>query len=139
MLEGMIVATLLIIFSASGVFLHRVYVRKLRVMQEARATGWSQALGGCSGSNPMEGVSQLVREGTPVRVLLERITGITTAGTANDVVVAPQQFGGVSIELESTVTVACNEKPASSNGDLFDLIGWAKDNFFASAYATPFF
>jgi hypothetical protein len=47
-IEALIVSSLLVSVLAAGVFVHRAYATKLRVIREARVAAWQPALKGCA-------------------------------------------------------------------------------------------
>jgi hypothetical protein len=118
LVEGLVVASLLTLCLAVGVFFHQLYSARLSSMREARAAAWQGALAGCGG-----GVANALLSSLGVITLvtladeLELIQGPAwltemgrrSGGPAPRSVNAGPILGGRSYQLEYRVSLACND------------------------------
>jgi hypothetical protein len=117
LVEAIIVSSMLMLFMAGGLFLHRLYVAQHKAIEQARLAAWSQAMQGCASQVDLDGVWQGAGLGTPsVDVETESVPGFFgsvnhTSGSASQTATAHGRIGGGSYTLTSSDTVACNEVP----------------------------
>ncbi|HET9931375.1 MAG TPA: hypothetical protein VFQ35_11830, partial [Polyangiaceae bacterium] len=79
--EAIIMCTLFGLIMAGAVFFHRLYFTKIKVVEEARAAVWTQAMGGCNAAADLAAIWS---------------TGSNTAGGEIDTDSTPSFFGSIS-------------------------------------------
>lgn len=129
LVEGLIVASLLMLFLAGAVFVHALYSAKVQSIARARQEAWARALPGCEG-----GLTTLLLNALTGRAF-DALAGLDAAGIVDtpdwmasygrgvgsppDVsVAAPPLIGGGSFRVRTRTSVACNEFGDDEEGSL---------------------
>lgn len=139
LVEAIIVSSMLMIFMASGLFLHRLYVAQHKAIEEARLAAWSQAMQGCSGAVDLNSVWQGAgATEMPVDVDTDSAPGFFgavshTSGSASKTASAHARAGGGSYTLSSSSSVACNEIPQQGR-NVANLVGYITSNIIPSFF-----
>ena len=137
--EAIVLCTLFALIMAGAVFFHRLYFTKLKVVEEARAAVWTQAMAGCNqaadlgaiwsaGSNTAGG--EIDTDSSPS--FFGTISH--TEGSSARTVAKPSIVGGDDYPLAVTSRVACHEIPADKRGDIKSIIGYAAANLIPSFF-----
>jgi hypothetical protein len=126
LVEGLIVAGLLVVCLGCVLFAHRLYSAKLATVRQARLDAWGRALPGCGGANidsilsPASLIDTVnARDVTDDDVsdwLVDAQRGVGSAGPTT----VPGPHGtGMTFNAQARVSVACNEvgdqRPRESN------------------------
>lgn len=126
MVEGLIVATVLALLLACGVFFHQLYSAKLKTMREARMEAWRTALTGCAGGLATALLNSLgtitVLSEAEENGLLDAPDWLTNMGRgvgepAPESVRASPLLGAGSYQLRSRRSLACNDYADQAAGD----------------------
>lgn len=126
LVEGLIVAVLLTVFLACGLFFHRLYSSKLATLRQARAEAWDAALAGCGGGLRQTLVSVL----DPLTLLSNGDQGglidspsfLSDAGRgvgdppAIEVPMGPV-LGNTVFQVQTRRSVSCNDYADQAAGD----------------------
>lgn len=139
LVEAVILCSLFALIMAGAIFFHRLYFTKIKVVEEARAAVWTQAMRGCNdaadlgaiwsaGSNANGG--EIDTDSTP------SFFGAIghTEGSSARTVAKPSIVGGDDYPLAVTSRVACNEIPGDARGDIKSIIGFAAANLIPSFF-----
>ena len=118
LVEGLVVASVLTVCLAVGVFFHALYSARLSSMREARVAAWQGALSGCGGGVATAllsslGVITIVTLADEIGLIQgpEWLTGMgrQSGGPATRNVEAGPILGGRSYRMEYQVSLACND------------------------------
>ena len=140
LVEGIIVASMLMTLMAGGLFLHHLYLAQLKALGDARLSAWSQALQGCNSGIDLAGVWRDAGESSsPIDVATDSVPGFFGSvshneGSASDTASAHARAGGKSYKLTARDSVACNEIPQNERGDVISLIGYITANVVPSFF-----
>jgi hypothetical protein len=126
LVEGLIVASLLSLLLACGVFFHQLYSARLATIRQARIDAWSAALAGCSGGLAtallntlpiITGLSEADEAGLidSPDWLTDMGRGVGNPGAVN--VQAGPMLGGQGYALRRRMSLACNEYGDQAEGD----------------------
>jgi hypothetical protein len=129
MAEAIVAFPVFIVTFAMAIFLGRLYTEKLRTMREAKQCAWMSAMTGCEGGcgasvsmlgdanldmsaemNPSAGHPQVDDwlRGRPFKEAVQTVNGSASADGVNGGGVS---FAGWTVNVSSTSSVQCNEKP----------------------------
>jgi hypothetical protein len=129
LVEGLIVAGLLTLFLACGVFVHALYSAKIASVARARQEAWGQALPGCEGGLSMMLLNALTGGALDALAVLD-VAGVVDTpdfltshgrgvGSPPTVhVAAAPVIGGGSFRVQTRTSVACNEFGDDEEGSL---------------------
>jgi hypothetical protein len=140
LVEAVIVSALLMTLMAGGLFLHRLYSTKVRVMNNARTAGFSQALAGCNSAIDLNAIwSATGAESAPIDVQTTEAPSFFgavghTSGSDTQSASAHARVGGGSYALSTTNSIACNEFVEDDRGDLIGLLGYIQANVIPSNF-----
>lgn len=139
MVEAIIVSSMLMIFMAGGLFLHRLYIAQHKAIEDARLAAWSQAMQGCSGAVDLNSVWQgSGATEMPVDVDTDSAPGFFgtvshTSGSASQSASAHARVGGGSYTMSISNSVACNEIPQKGR-NVANLVGYITSNIIPSFF-----
>ena len=142
--EGIIVASMLMLMMAGALFFHRLYSAKLRTMRESRAAAWGQALPGCNSAVELVALWQAVgladaatggaldglnedSNGAPQWMSVGRKEDVKTATATEHAV-----LGGKSFNLKTVNSVVCNEVGDDHRGDIIGVLQYMWDTIIPS-------
>jgi hypothetical protein len=129
LVEGLIVACLLMLFMAGAVLVHSLYSAKVASIARAREQAWARALPGCEG-----GLTSLLLNGLTAGAF-DAVSGLDAAGVVDTPdwmgnfargvgsppavsIAAPQLIGGGAFQVRARTSVACNEFGDDEEGSL---------------------
>jgi hypothetical protein len=148
--ESIIVISMISLMLAGGLFFHRLYMHKFRVMSESRTAAWQGALNGCPTGLGIMAVGQAIWNS--VNNLADcnpldpgcMVDGLSSSSTAptpwvgeTGANVPPEvtytvrndsMLGGAEFTVKGHYRVVCNETPQSETGDLASLVDYIRDS-----------
>jgi len=134
LVEGIVVTTLLMTMMAGGLFLHRLYLARMKAIENARLAAWTQALQGCSSAIDLGAIWQDTGESAaPLDVDTDSTPSFFgavshTSGSAAETATPDARVGDKGYRLATSDSVACNEIPQNERGDAISLIGYIGAN-----------
>jgi hypothetical protein len=140
LVEAAIVSAMLMTLMAGGLFLHRLYATKIKVMNDARTAGFSQALQGCNSAVDLNAIwAETGASSAPIEVETSSAPAFFgsvghTSGSASERATAHGRVGGGSYTLSTTNSLACNEIPQGERGDVIDLLGYIQASVITSDF-----
>ncbi|MDF3066771.1 MAG: hypothetical protein K0R38_2372 [Polyangiaceae bacterium] len=137
--EAIVVSSMLMMFMAGGLFMHRLYVAQHKALEQARLAAWSQGLKGCASPVDLPAIWSATGENeASVDVEAETAPGFfgtvahTSAG-ASETASAHARIGGGSFTTSASDSVACNEIAQDPKGRVAkNLIGYISSNLLPS-------
>lgn len=140
LVEGIIVASMLTLMMAGGLFLHRLYVAQMKAIGDARLAAWSQALKGCNSGVDLSGIWRDAGESSaPVDVDTDSTPSFFGAvshnsGSASETATPDALIASKSYRMTVNDSVACNEVAQNPRGDVLSLVGYISANVIPSFF-----
>jgi hypothetical protein len=140
MVEGIIVATMLTLMMAGGLFLHQLYTAQMKALGDARLAAWTQALKGCNSAVDLTGIWQEAGESSaPVDVETDSTPSFFGAvshnsGSSSETAKLDKVIGTKAYKVTINDSVACNEIPQNKRGDILSLVGYIGANVVPSFF-----
>jgi hypothetical protein len=146
LVEALIVSSMLMTMMAGGLFMHRHYAEKLRVMRESRLRAWQPAVSGCATGLGIGSVwNMLAGDPDPCGGTFGPGCSIGGLSADNDApppwlgvgaetqdvtgsVSAHSRLGGTTYAPHSYNRVVCNETPQDPRGDALSILGYVRDS-----------
>jgi hypothetical protein len=139
LVEAVVVSLMLMMFMATGLFFHRLYVAQHKAIEQARLAAWSQAMQGCASAVDLNSVWQGAGASEPpVDVDTDSAPSFFgavshTSGSASQAASAHALAGGGSFTLNASDSVACNEIPQTGR-NVASLVGYITSNVIPSFF-----
>jgi len=140
LVEGIIVATMLTLMMAGGLFLHHLYVAQMKAIGDARLAAWTQALKGCNSAVDLTGIWREAGESSaPVDVDTDSTPSFFGAishnsGSSSETAKPDVVIGTKTYKVTVNDSVACNEIPQNKRGDILSLVGYISANVVPSFF-----
>lgn len=139
LVEAVILCSLFALIMAGAIFFHRLYFTKIKVVEEARAAVWTQAMRGCNEAADLGAIWSAGSDANGGDIDTESTPSFFgaiahTEGTSARTVEKPSIVGGDDYPLTITSRVACNEVPGDARGDIKSIIGYAAANLIPSFF-----
>ena len=140
LVEGIIVASMLTLMMAGGLFLHQLYVAQMKAIGDARLAAWSQAMKGCNSGVDLAGIWKDAGESSaPIDVDTDSTPSFFGAvshnsGSASETATTDKQIGSKTYKVTVNDSVACNEVAQNPRGDVLSLVGYISANLIPSFF-----
>jgi hypothetical protein len=140
LVEGIVVASMLTLMMAGGLFLHQLYVAQMKAIGDARLAAWSQAMKGCNSGIDLGGIWRDAGESSaPIDVDTDSTPSFFGAvshnsGSASETATPDKQIDSKSYKVTVNDSVACNEVAQNPRGDVLSLVGYISANVVPSFF-----